>query len=282
MNTSNRGFALPTVLISSIIMMMVLLSGLTALASVNTSIRTQYSESITDQAAESGLAFARGCIAQSGNTITWSNAQPLRPNTDCNGVATTSCPNTSTDNACYVLNATNYRTSFEVGVITDGSNKPTSINSKGISRNVRSTNGSVAKDSVSIIKTTVGSVGVPSTNAGNRPVVTSGSNGAGTSCAVADGRVYCWGASQRREAGSYPSECTPYLNTVGIAEPCAVPTSIIPAGKTVVSVSLSSYGNTSGTNGHACAVTSDGSLYCWGNNYYYETGGHNNAGGVKW
>ena len=57
-----KGFALPTVIIASVVMMMVLLSGLTASSSVNTAIRSQYYNKLAQRTAESGVAFTQACL----------------------------------------------------------------------------------------------------------------------------------------------------------------------------------------------------------------------------
>ena len=143
--SNSQGFALPTVLVASIVMMIVLLAALTGVSSVSSGLRNQYIDQIGRAAAKSGLAMADACIKKNSGSITWTNANPLKPNTDCTGTETTSCPTTSTDAACYVLKSGNYRTSFTVGLITDSGGAPTDINSVGIIRGVRKTGGDVVE-----------------------------------------------------------------------------------------------------------------------------------------
>jgi hypothetical protein len=127
----NRGFALPTVLISSIIMMMVLLSGLTALASVSAAVRIQYNDSLSKAASQAGVKLADSCIRLNGEA-TWTNTKPLKPNTDCSGNETLSCPTSSNDQRCYVVFSDLFRTSFSVGLTVNGSGAVGSADSQGI------------------------------------------------------------------------------------------------------------------------------------------------------
>lgn len=106
----NRGFALPTVIIASVVMMMVLLSGLTASSSVNTAIRNQYDAKQLRLAAQSGVAMMNTCLAASYNQATWTASKPLRPNTDCNGDPISGA-------SAYVLDTPTMKTSFEVTAV---------------------------------------------------------------------------------------------------------------------------------------------------------------------
>ena len=137
-------FALPTILISSGVMLIVLLLAIQSTISVSEGIRGQYADKLGSEAAESGVALAKACIAQNG-TITWTNTKPLKPNTDCTGTELFSCPLTSSNPACYLLDEGLYQSSFTVGVIYDAGNNPTDINAQGIVREVRKTNGAVIK-----------------------------------------------------------------------------------------------------------------------------------------
>lgn len=80
-SSSVSGFALPTVLISSVILFTILVSAAVASASVRTGLKEQYYSQIAREAGESGLARAKECISQ--GVITWTE---LTPSTDCSGV----------------------------------------------------------------------------------------------------------------------------------------------------------------------------------------------------
>ena len=79
--------------------------------------------------------------------------------------------------------------------------------------------------------------------------VTGVSGGFRFSCAVADGRAYCWGTNYAGQLGND--------STTNSGVPVAVDTSGVLAGRTVSAIAAG--GN------HTCAVA-DGRAYCWGDN----------------
>jgi alpha-tubulin suppressor-like RCC1 family protein/Tfp pilus assembly protein PilX len=109
----DQGFALPTILIASVIMLIVLMSAVTAVSSITGGINSQYYNQLAREAAESGLSNAETCLRVSNFTPTWTNATPLRPDTDCNGA-------TQGGFAKYVISTPNVRTTFTVGLPTVG------------------------------------------------------------------------------------------------------------------------------------------------------------------
>lgn len=119
-----RGFALQTVLITSVIMIMLLLSGLTATSSISTALRSQYQNAALAMAMDSGVAMAEACLRNNNFIPQWSETAPLRPNTDCSGTPITSCPEPLTaasPDSCFVMVSPGIRTTFSVGLpISDG------------------------------------------------------------------------------------------------------------------------------------------------------------------
>ena len=85
--------------------------------------------------------------------------------------------------------------------------------------------------------------------------VTAVSTGAVHSCAVADGKAYCWGSGEYGQLGNG--------TTSNSSVPVAVDTSGVLAGKTVTAVSAG--------GSHSCAVA-DGSAYCWGSGEFGQLG----------
>jgi len=79
------GFALPTVLIASIVMLSVLAVSVSSVAAVRTSLKTQYYEQLAKEAGEAGVAYANACLSKNKNVPLWSDAKPLTPATDCAG-----------------------------------------------------------------------------------------------------------------------------------------------------------------------------------------------------
>ncbi len=85
--------------------------------------------------------------------------------------------------------------------------------------------------------------------------VTAISGGGFHSCAVADGRAYCWGRNSSGQLGDN--------TTTDSSVPVAVNTAGVLAGKTVTAISVGS--------DHSCAVA-EGRAFCWGFNYHGQLG----------
>lgn len=82
---SRGGFALPTVLIASVVMLTVLATAVSSVAAVRTTLKAQYYEQLAKAAGEAGVAYAKACLAKNGNRPLWTNDKPLKPSTDCAG-----------------------------------------------------------------------------------------------------------------------------------------------------------------------------------------------------
>lgn len=150
-SASLQGFALPTVLIVSVILLMLLVTGMSATVAVNNGLRDQHYTKLAELATDAGNEFASACFEQSGNQISWTNEKPLRPNTDCSG-------NIDSSASAYVLDRDDIRTYF----VVDGSTQ-----AKGYTEGVRSstdlawrvwTTGSANAVSVPVSTMPVGSV----------------------------------------------------------------------------------------------------------------------------
>ncbi len=102
-----QGFALPTILIASVIMLTVLLSAVTATRSVSVALNSQYFNQLAREASESGLAYADMCLKSTSYSPTWSDVYPLRPDMDCTGVS----PNGVSK---WITTSGNMRTTFSV------------------------------------------------------------------------------------------------------------------------------------------------------------------------
>lgn len=127
MRRRNQGFALPTIVITAVILMMVLIAALSSVTSVRRSLNEQYYNQLAREASEAGLNFAQACIRKNNGTITWTAAQPLHPNTDCTGGA--ACTSGS---SCYVMSTSTVRTTFTVSdtVLQSGTKYLMNISSK--------------------------------------------------------------------------------------------------------------------------------------------------------
>lgn len=134
-----QGFALPTVLISSVVMLTVLSVTVTASASIRTSLKSQYYSQLAKAAGDAGVAYAEACLAANGNIPTWSNANPLTPATDCSGSVVGGNPTTVSTNGDIV-------SSFSVGMpTTDASGRAVTIPNSGFVQLLRTSTGAVWK-----------------------------------------------------------------------------------------------------------------------------------------
>lgn len=133
--SAEGGFALPTVILASVIMLIVLVASVTAVGSITTALASQYYNQLAREAAESGLASATACLRASGYTPTWTSASPLRPNTGCAGesLATVSP---------WIVNVGNIRSSFTVGLPEVGALASVRVVSVGTVELVRGSNSS--------------------------------------------------------------------------------------------------------------------------------------------
>ena len=115
-NRNQVGFALPTVIITSIIMMIVLLSALTAASSVQASLKQNYYDRVARNAAESGSVYAGKCLI-SGD---YSEGVDITPRTNCKGVAVAG-------RLPYVQNTPQLRSTFAFRISSVGNESRTKI-----------------------------------------------------------------------------------------------------------------------------------------------------------
>jgi hypothetical protein len=132
------GFALPTILIASIVMLTVLLVSVTSTTALRVAINGQYYSQLAQLAGEAGTAYATACLHNNSNTPSWSDAKPLTPNTDCSGNVQGSFPT-------YIMtNASNVRSGFSIGMPTvDAFGHATTVANNGFSEITRESNGAV-------------------------------------------------------------------------------------------------------------------------------------------
>jgi hypothetical protein len=161
-----KGFALPSVLIASIVMLIVLLSALTAASSINVGLRGLSNDRLLGMAMEAGAAHAKACIQRNSNNITWNNATPLKPNTNCAGTELVACTLTSTDERCFVANDANTRSSYRVFVTLDSDGILSGYSAEGIVNELRNTSGQLAQRNARTLNVSVTGLG------GGSPVYT--------------------------------------------------------------------------------------------------------------
>lgn len=129
------GFALPTVLLSAVVMLMILVTAVSVTSSVSSGLRDQRYTELASAAADAGTVMATACLNKNGGQASWTNANPLRPNTDCSGQVISGL-------SAYVLEQDDVRTYFVVQQPLIGvGNVPVSSAVKGYSEVLRSSSG---------------------------------------------------------------------------------------------------------------------------------------------
>jgi len=245
---NSRGFALPTVLIASIVMLTVIVAAASSVANVRVGLDSQYYLSLANDAAEAGVVYSTSCI-KSGST--W-GVKNLTPATDCSG-------NTPTPaQGAYVASTPTYQTSFTVGPVTNTGAGAYLATSTGKIELLRP-NGSVWKSfTKSAVMQTGGQIDV------NRVVFgySAGNNGDGVFFGAIGGdgkmRTVGWNAYGQLGNGTTTSSLTP--TTFNVPLPIA-----------------SAYTNflSGGTN--LFAILSDGSAYGAGWNNQWQLGINSNV-----
>lgn len=116
MFTKNRpsdGFALPTILIASVVMLAVLLVSVQAVAASRVALNDQYYNQLAREAAESGANMAEECLKRFEREPIW-DGKTLTPQTDCYGTVNTSISatltNTSSISSTFVVSSPTDRT----------------------------------------------------------------------------------------------------------------------------------------------------------------------------
>lgn len=251
-----KGYLLPATIMLGLGISIASGAYLSVIAATGGALNTQYYNSIAEEAALSGMAFADSCLSQEA----WISSDPLMPNTNCNG-STPALPGSQ-----YITVKPNeWRSTFTVAPkdaegmiiatgtvqILDKNNDPVAeyTATKKMPLDQYDRQEPSQGESITDIKADL------------------------SNCAIANGKLYCWGDNSYGQLGrSYRGNSTPTTGPyagVSIATPAEVgkgtastPGSDI-SGKTVTRVSVA-YGT-------VCAVA-DGDPYCWGDNQFGQLG----------
>lgn len=126
-------FALPTVLIAAVVMFILLISAVSAVSSIRVGLNNQYFNQLSQEAAESGVAYATFCLRTNNYTATWTGKY-LTPATDCAGNANGKTP--------YIMDDGNgVRTTFSIGNVTVGAGGYVQVQAAGKVELVRTSSG---------------------------------------------------------------------------------------------------------------------------------------------
>lgn len=133
-----QGFALPTVLIASVVLLIVLATSVQLTVSTSTALQEQLYNRSATLAAEAGVEHAKSCLQANDFTPQWSDASPLRPGSSCAGYTGGNCPTT-----CLVASGTSLRTSYSVGSANATIAGAVSYTSVGKAERLRTSTGTV-------------------------------------------------------------------------------------------------------------------------------------------
>lgn len=135
----SQGFALPTVVITTVIMFAVLVAAVSVVSSTRASLDTQFFEGLAADAAESGATHAESCLKDNNFVSTW-GSNVLRPDTTCSGVG---APSTCAVAACWLVNTTQYRTTYRVEQAQDAGGGVQTVKITGTVQLLRAGSGTV-------------------------------------------------------------------------------------------------------------------------------------------
>lgn len=237
----HHGFALPTVLIASIVMLFVLLVAVQAVTTTRTALQNQYYNQLALEAAEAGIVKAEACLKQNEWISTWTDAKPLTASTDCFGNIVSTC-----SAGCYILNQDRVRSDFRVGQVTSVAGG-IQLKADGTVNQLRKSNQAIWRSHSQSTSIITNQVATPQIGGG------AGWKGSGHIGYIlsTDGQLWAWGDNRNQVVG--PS------SSLGnyVLQPTRVD---LPAGESHVQKIASSGQGAS----IICAIFASGSVYCRG------------------
>lgn len=237
-----QGFALPSIMIASVVMLILLASAIGSVATSRTALDEQYYNALGREAAESGVRMAEACMRNNNMVISWTNAKPLRPHTDCNG-------DVVTGRSPYVLEDSNFRTSFRVSVESSPSGVDV-MPTQGSVERLRTSNGTVWWSTNQSLKAEI---------SGEMLSAQYIQSGFAVVCGIFDSQTWCWGGNADGKLGlGYASEEIELTPRRMLRDPGLL------YGRIDKMVSVSNY--------TTCVVTTDNEIFCVGRGNYGQLG----------
>lgn len=234
MNRYTRGFALPTVLLSSVILLALLTVSVHGVINIRQSLNDQYYTQLAKSAAESGVQQLENCINLSFQTdATIDTTRTYAPNTRCDGT-------TDTAQSIYLLSSAQVRTTYTAKI--DSSTQYTyRVRVDAKTELLRAVGGAAWKTYTNTLSADA-SRGLYSASRS--------SIGYYEVCGVIDGKTWCWGKNEDGQLGD--GTTTDSLVPVRVAREGGML-----AGRVDSDVAV-------GRN-FACTISSN-EVYCWGSN----------------
>ena len=242
-----NGFALADIVIISLVVMFTLSGLLSISTSSFRNMHIDYYQTLAEEAAEAGTAYATSCLSETNGSQTWGSkkGQPdLTPSSDCDGTEGPSYTNK------YVYSSGKIRTRFTVPNLDFETEYSVQISSIGYTEIVDS-RGIVKKTYKSISKKVI-------TWEGNVFKASHLASNSRRSCTLLSNQIYCWG---------YGEIGFNYDNSP--KKPAKLKHEGSLAGKTIKQISI---GTSTNNIGHSCALTNDNKVHCWGKNNHGQLG----------
>lgn len=242
----SRAFALPTVLIASVVMLIVLLSGLVAASSANSAIKAQYYNKLSSEATESGRAMVETCLARNNGVVTWRTPsaaadRTLTPRTDCTGVNRSGSSASDT----YIADVTGARSTFTVGAVTTDANGIVTATIRGTVERVRTSSTATPYS----IKNDESSIRVRINTWKDIVFI----ENAFSACALTyENVLYCWGQNASGQLGD--GTTTPHSDARPVKDQATGRDTTL-RFKTIHGVGPAGF----------CGITTNDDAYCWGN-----------------
>lgn len=230
-----QGYILVATILLSIAISIVAITFMQYTANTSSTLNAQNYQDLAKEAADSGIAYAHSCM--STGTMSWPS---MTPGTTCTG--------TSNGGSTYMQTADNWRSTFSVS-------QPDAVNNVISTGTVEIMRGSTVVDSYTTTsKMNIGSKYTYKSIASGE--VITDLKAQNVDCAIANGKLYCWGRNNNGEVGDN--------TTTDRSNPTLVQGAL--AGKTVTHVDVSDVS--------VCAIA-DGTPYCWGQNLQGQLGSGN-------
>ena len=253
-----NGFALADIVIISLVVMFTLSGLLSISTSSFRNMHIDYYQTLAEEAAEAGTAYATSCLSGANGSQTWGSkeGQPdLTPSSNCDGTEDPSSTNK------YVYSSGKIRTRFTVPNLDFETEYSVQISSIGYTEIVDS-RGVVKKTYKSILKKVI-------TWEGNVFKASHLASSHVRNCTLLSNQIYCWGYGEIGfNYGNSPKKPTKLKQEGSLA------------GKTITQISIGKYRDITSSldvdiKVHSCALTNDNKVHCWGKNNRGQLGNGN-------